>query len=539
LSDRQEGEVIRLHGLRIGLDDRREELKARVAERLGVPEADVVALRIVRRSLDARHKRRIEWVYTVDVSVPNARLVAERAGHLMLPERDPLDGLVPGRELLSGRPVVVGSGPAGLFAAYVLGKYGYRPLVMDRGAELTERVRRVQTFWKGGPHDPETNLLFGEGGAGTFSDGKLLCRSVGPLGPSILRILVEHRAPEPILYDARPHVGTDRLRAVLMTLRKAMVAMGVEFRFGCRMEDLLIRDGVVTGILAGGETIRCGPLILGIGHSARDTYEMLLSRGVRISFKPFQLGVRVEHPQELIDRLQYGPSAGHPRLGPAEYALVREAGPRRRPIHSFCMCPGGILVPAVSESGRVCTNGMSYFKRNSGWANSGLVATISGGEVNGAHPLRGVEFQRVYEAAAFRLGGGTYAAPAQSIPDFIRGVVRGRTFRSTYPLGLVEGDLRDVLPPAVARAMASALKEFGRRMPGFAGDGGTVMGPETRGSCPVRIDRDPETRESVTLRGLYPVGEGAGYAGGILSAAQDGMKSALAILARYGPEWPG
>jgi len=526
---------IRIHSIRLDLDDDRDQLKGLAAERLGVAADSIQELKIARRSLDARHKERLVWVYSVDVAVPETIDTTYLAGVSLVEQSDPFAALAAGREPLPGRPIVVGSGPAGLFAAHTLATFGYRPLLIERGPDLRKRVRDVGSFWKGGPHAPESNVLFGEGGAGTFSDGKLTCRSSSPLLPYIMGVLVESRAPESVLYDAHPHVGTDRLRAVLVNLRKRMTEMGVEFRFDTRMDDLLIEDGVAVGVEAGAEPIPAGPVLLAIGHSARDTYERLSSRGVALEFKPFQFGVRVEHPQGLIDRDQYGAACGHPSLGPAEYSLVRKRGKKRRAVFSFCMCPGGVVLPSVSEPGRLCTNGMSKYRRDSGHANSAFVVTIADNEVPGSEPLRGVQFQRHYEELAFRLGGNDYAAPAQSVPDFVRGLVTGRKFQPTYPRGCVEADLRETMPPAVARAIASAFKEFEQKLPGFASGQGTVLGVEARGSSPVRIIRDETTRESVNVKNLYPIGEGAGYAGGIMSAAIDGMKSAMAIIQRYAP----
>jgi len=527
--------LIRIHNLRLDLDDNRERLKGLAAERLGIVSDSIEELRIARRSLDARHKPRLVWIYSVDVAVPETFEPAHLADVSPVEKGDPLAALSAGQEPLPGRPVVVGSGPAGLFAAHTLAKFGYGPLLIERGPDIQRRVRDVKTFWQGGPHAPESNVLFGEGGAGTFSDGKLTCRSSSALLPYILGVLVENRAPESILYDARPHVGTDRLRAVLVNLRKRMIKMGVEFRFDARMDDLLIEDSVVSGLKVGSETTPAGPVLLGIGHSARDTYEMLSSRGVALEFKPFQFGVRVEHPQELIDRDQYGAACEHPSLGPAEYTLVRKRGKKRRAVFSFCMCPGGVVLPSISEPGRLCTNGMSKYHRGSGYANSALVVTIAANEAPGSDPLRGIQFQRHYEEVAFRLGGSDYAAPAQSVSDFVRGLVTGKEFQTTYPRGCVEADLREIMPPAVGRAIASAFKEFEQKLPGFASDKGTVLGVEARGSSPVRVVRDETTRESVNVRNLYPIGEGAGYAGGIMSAAIDGMKSAMAIIQRHAP----
>lgn len=527
--------LLRIPNLRLDLDDPPERLLGLAAERLGLPSDSIQRLEIARRALDARQKRHLQWNYQVDVAVADPEAVAQKSGLALVEPEDPFLGLEYGRETLPGPPIVVGCGPAGLFAAYVLALHGYAPVLLERGADVRTRVRDVRLFWKGGQLDPESNLLFGEGGAGTFSDGKLTCRSASPFIPYVLRTMVEHRAPASILYDARPHIGTDRLRAVLVTLRRHMADLGVEFRFGSRVDDLLLQDGRVRALRVGGQAVGCGPVLLGIGHSARDTYEMLRGRGVALQFKPFQFGVRVEHPQELIDRSQYGDAAGHPRLGPAEYVLTRETGHRRRSVFSFCMCPGGVVLPSVSEPAALCTNGMSNHKRNSGLANGGIVVTIGEAEVPGSGPLKGIRFQRHYEHIAFRMGGGHYAAPAQAIPDFVRGILRGRKFQTTYPLGYVEADLREALPQAAGRAIASALKEFDQRLPGFAGEAGTVTGPEARGSSPVRILRDPQTLESVSVSNLYPIGEGAGYAGGIVSAAIDGVRTALAVLRRYAP----
>lgn len=531
---------IRVHNIRLDIDEDPSRLSGLAAERIGVAEESVQELRLARKSLDARKRGRIKWVYSVDLLLENPPAESDRFSFIN--DLDPFDEVTPGEEPLPGRPVIIGCGPAGIFAAYTLARFGYSPLVLERGAAVKERVQDVRKFWKGGPHNEESNLLFGEGGAGTFSDGKLTCRTSSPLISYILKVMVEHRGPAEILYESRPHIGTDRLRAVLVTMRKHMEESGAEFKFNTRMDDLIVRDGEIKGIQAsglgvtgqdGGEFLACGPLLLGIGHSARDTYEMLLSRGVEMEFKPFQFGLRVEHPQELIDRGQYGQSYGHPALGASEYILVREKGKKKRAIYSFCMCPGGIMLPSISESGMLCTNGMSNHKRDSGKANSGFVTTIGDFEIKGDDPLKGIRLQQQYESTAFNMGGNDYAAPAQSISDFMRGICSGRSFDSTYPRGLIDADLSKLMPPAVGRAMTSTFKEFDRKLEGFSSDAAVVTGPESRGSSPVRICRNDETRESMTVGGLYPIGEGAGYAGGIISAAMDGMASALTIIRRY------
>jgi uncharacterized FAD-dependent dehydrogenase len=550
--------LIRVHNLRLDLDDDPSLLSGLAAERIGIAEGAVKELHLARKSLDARKRGRIKWVYSVDLLLDNPPAESDRFS--LVNDQDPFDDITPGQETLPGRPVIIGCGPAGIFAAYTLARFGYSPLVLERGAAVKERVQDVRKFWKGGPHNEESNLLFGEGGAGTFSDGKLTCRTSSPLISYILKVMVEHRGPAEILYESRPHIGTDRLRAVLVTMRKQMEESGAEFKFNTRMDDLVIRDGEVKGMQISGpgaprqvsglgaprhvsgldaprqvsrEFLPCGPLLLGIGHSARDTYEMLVSRGVEMEFKPFQFGLRVEHPQELVDRNQYGQSVGHPALGASEYILVRDKGKKKRAIYSFCMCPGGIMLPSISESGMLCTNGMSNHRRDSGRANSGFVTTIGEYEIKGDDPLKGIRMQQHYESIAFDVGGRDYAAPAQSISDFMRGICTGRSFDSTYPRGLIDADLSKLMPSAIGRAMASTFKEFDRKLEGFSSDAAVVTGPESRGSSPVRICRNDESRESQTVAGLYPIGEGAGYAGGIISAALDGMASALAIIQRY------
>jgi hypothetical protein len=392
-------------------------------------------------------------------------------------------------------------------------------------------VRQVNAFDQGGPHDPESNILFGEGGAGTFSDGKLTCRVRTPLVSLVHDLLVAAKAPPDIKVHAKPHVGTDRLRAVLVYLRRELVRLGATFRFGARMDDLLLEDGRVAGVrLADGQTLRAGAVVLATGHSARDTYELLVRRGVLLEFKPFQLGLRIEHPQELIDRAQYGPLCG--RLPVAEYAL----NDRHQGVFSFCMCPGGTLMASISEAGHLCTNGMSRRLRDSGRANSGLVLTVSAKMAGARHPLAGVELQRRLERRGFELGGGSYDLPAQRAQDFLAGrASKGVPLHSTYPRGLRGTDLRHVLPAGTSRLMADSLRRFEQLIPGYAGPEALLVGPEARGSSPVRVPRRDDSRESLSTPGLYPVGEGAGYAGGIMSAAVDGLRSAAALVQAWAP----
>ena len=535
-------EPILVEGLRLNIGEPEENLWATTARRLGIDPSEIVELTITKRTIDARRKTDIHRLYHVVVSLGDANLgnrILRKglAKELVTRVKDPLDleilnGVPHGNKPPAGTPVIVGSGPAGLFAAWLLAREGYQPVVIERGPEVAPRVRSVRTFDHGGAHDPESNILFGEGGAGTFSDGKLTSRKRTPLNGLLHQLLVDAGAPAEILIDSKPHIGTDRLRAVLIRLRRQLVAMGVTFRFQTRMVGVDRKpDGSIRAVLLeGGEEIPTSAVVLAIGHSARDTYEMLYESGIGMAFKPFQLGLRIEHPQALIDHAQFGAFA--PRLPAAEYVL----NDSRNGIFSFCMCPGGTIVASISEEGHLCSNGMSRRSRNSGWANSGLVFTIGSDLVpgGGKHPLAGIELQRQIEKRAFELGGGTYALPAQRARAFVKGRLSGEDMESSYALGLVRADLREVLPAPTAHAIRCALETFDRKIPGYLREG-LLVGPEARGSSPVRIIRDQTNRQSLTTPGFYPAGEGAGYAGGIMSAAIDGLRSAAALIRAHRP----
>ncbi len=535
-------EPLRVNGLRLEVGESDEALAGKVSRHLGIDPSGIEKLEIVRRALDARKKKDIHWVLNVSLVLPEATVRSRvvEAGLAHTPKTrakdaadlEVIDGLTHGTRGLPSPPVIVGSGPGGLFAAWLLAREGYHPIVIERGPSVEGRVRAVREFNRGGKHDPESNILNGEGGAGTFSDGKLTTRTRSPLVRLIHELLVAARAPEEILVSSKPHVGTDRLRAVIIFFRKELERMGVTFRFSTRMNGLdLDSAGAVRGIVLDGGSIHpTSAVLLAIGHSARDTYRTLHDQGVGLELKAFQLGLRIEHPQGFIDWAQYGGLAGH--LPSAEYVV----NDRQSGVFSFCMCPGGTIVASVSEAEHLCSNGMSRRRRDSGWANSGLVFTIPGDVLpgDGKHPLAGVELQRRYEKRAFELGDESYALPAQRASDFLKRQLSRGPFVSSYARGHVASDLREILPAPTAAAIAHALVVFDRKIPGFIGEG-LLVGPESRGSSPVRLPRDPETRLSLTTPGLYPVGEGAGYAGGIMSAALDGLRSAAAVIRRYSP----
>jgi uncharacterized FAD-dependent dehydrogenase len=532
---------LRVSNLRLPVDAPESALRERLARAIGVPAADLRGWRILRKALDLRDKRDLRFVYNAEVLVPeeDEPAILTRAAHASPPVeayRDPPSELPePGSQSLRHRPVVIGSGPGGLVAAYFLAERGYRPIVLERGTPVTERIRDVKAFDDGGPFHPESNYLFGEGGAGTFSDGKLTCRGTGPDVIRVLELFAEHKGQQPgkpsILYYHRPHLGSNRLPAVVKALRRKIEALGGEVRFHTRVEDLLLLDGRVVGLATSSGQIPCDVAVLATGHSARDIYTMLVRRGVPVVPKPFQIGVRVEHPQELVNRVQYGPRRHEDQLGNADYSLVAHGS---ADVFTFCMCAGGHIIPSVSEAGYFCTNGMSLSKRDSPYANSGLVVTLPVSEFGGDDPLAGVRLQAAYERKAYELGRGEYRCPVQRGPDFLNGMESPALPGFSYPRGGVAADLRRVLPPFVADALRTGLPGMDRAWRGRFLREAVLVGPEARGSSPVRIPRDDQTRES-PVAGLYPVGEGAGYAGGIVSAAVDGLKTARAIIGRFAP----
>ncbi|MGZ8259849.1 MAG: NAD(P)/FAD-dependent oxidoreductase [Caldimonas sp.] len=573
--------MIRLTELRLPLEHSAADLRAAIVARLGVDDADLRGFSVFRRGHDARKKARIVAVYTIDCDVADAAAVLERhrADRQVRETPDmryrpvaeaPVDFRTRGRP----RPVVVGFGPCGIFAALILAQGGFAPIVLERGRAVRERTQDTWGLWRRGVLDPESNVQFGEGGAGTFSDGKLWSQISDPrhLTRKVLDELVRAGAPEEILWNAKPHIGTFRLVGVVERMRREIERLGGEIRFGTRVVDLVIEDGAVRGVVvaraaaagvargdrdgtagvvqegddegaAGSvrEEIGVEHVVLAPGHSARDTFAMLHARGVHVEAKPFSIGVRIEHPQSLIDRARYGPAAGHPLLGAADYRLVHHAG-NGRSVYSFCMCPGGTVVAATSETERVVTNGMSQYSRNERNANAGIVVAVAPPDYGvpgapaqeGGDPLAGIAFQRFWESRAFELGGGGYRAPGQRVGDFLRGQSSSAfgSVEPSYRPGVSPVDLaateRAALPAYAIEAIREALPAFEHQLPGFTLADAVLTGVETRTSSPLRLTRG-RGRQSVNVRGLYPAGEGAGYAGGIMSAAVDGIEAAEAV----------
>jgi len=533
--------MLKINNLTLSLGEREALLPLRVAYLLGLPEEAIADIRVIRRSIDARRTRPPRFVYLLAVRLADGvdwRPTPERemAGVSVTEEIQSPD--VGGGEACSQgghavferRPVVAGCGPAGLFAALTLAEKGVPVLLLDRGKVVSERLADVRAFWEQGILNPESHVHFGEGGAGTFSDGKLTSRVKNPCTSHVKQVLVEMGAPSDILVEAHPHIGTDRLREVVVHLRKRLIELGCEVRFGARVTDFLIHRGGLVGIVVNdSEEIRTDHLILATGQSASDTYRKLAERGVALAPKPFAIGLRVEHPQELISRIQYGRWASHPDLPPADYFLTAKVASLNRSCYSFCMCPGGQVIGCSAEAGGVITNGMSRLRRDSFWANSAVVVNVQSEDFGDDGPLAGLAFRRHWEEKAFLAGGSDYNAPAQRLTDFLTGKDLSPIGSCSFLPGVRGADLREVLPPFVVEGLKRGFAEFERKMPGFITQEALLIGVETRTSSPVRITRGEEG-QSVNLSGLYPCGEGAGYAGGIISSALDGIRAAERII---------
>jgi uncharacterized FAD-dependent dehydrogenase len=533
--------MIRLTDLKLPLDHTPEALRKAVLARLGAPPAALGPIRIFRQGHDARRKSAIYLIYTVDAEITDEAQVLARlhADHRVMPTPDMQYRLVARAPAGLARPLVIGAGPCGLFAALTLAQMGFRPIILERGKIVRERTKDTFALWRTSVLDPESNVQFGEGGAGTFSDGKLYSgiKDSAYLGRRVLEEFVRAGAPAEILTAAKPHIGTFRLVSMVEHMRATVEALGGEYRFGTRVTDLLMDEHRrISGVaLADGRHIQASHVVLAPGHSARDLFAMLDERGIHLEQKPFSIGVRIEHPQSLIDRARFGAFAGHKALGAADYKLVHHCT-NGRSVYSFCMCPGGTVVAATSEPGRVVTNGMSQYSRNERNANAGIVVGITPADYPGGK-LAGVAFQRHWEEQAFLAGGSSYAAPGQRVADFLAGrpsTSLGDVIPSYKP-GVTPTDLARCLPDFATAAIREALPVFGRRIHGFDLPDAVMTGVETRTSSPIRITRGADL-QSLNTPGLYPAGEGAGYAGGILSAGVDGIRVAEAVALDMVPQ---
>ncbi len=515
-----------LSNLPLNLGEEALDLALPLARVLGGNPVDYQAVSLERCSLDARHKGAIRFLTALSFDSERALVLGPLPGGLKLDTAPELAPYAVAKLPRKPRVVVVGSGPAGTFCALRLLDYGLEPIVLERGPAMGERVRAITGLWKDGVLDPEANAQFGEGGAGTFSDGKLTTRIGHPATRYVLEAFVRFGANPRILYLAKPHVGTDVIRRCAVLIRKDAQVRGAQYRFRSQLADLRFDEAgrLRAAVLSSGEELPCEALVLAPGHSARDTFEMLHRHGVAMRQKPFAMGVRVEHPQELIDRSQYGPSAGHPSLPAADYKLVCNFG-LNRAAYSFCMCPGGEVIQCASEPGGVVVNGMSLEKRNSGFANSGLVAKVNTADFGSEHLLGGMYFQRKWEQAAFRAAGETYGAPAMAVQDFLKGRATGQLPRSSFRPFAVAADLSTCLPDFVREQLAGALPDFDKKIHGFTSREAILLAIESRTSSPIQLLRG-EDGQSLSHPGLYPCGEGAGFAGGITSAAVDGIRVA-------------
>jgi uncharacterized FAD-dependent dehydrogenase len=526
--------IVDLGGIKLELGESEELLATKVAAILDISIDDIAAIEIIRKAIDARRRKPPHFVYALKISVSeNTKLSAEfNEGLALSGQKD--ESEIP--TLLSVSPaklpiVVIGSGPAGLFAAYVLARRNIPVILLERGTPVEERIKDVKIFWEQGYLNPQSNVLFGEGGAGTFSDGKLTSRTKNPYSSWVKKILVEMGAPSAILTEAKPHIGTDRLREVIVNLRKKLNAMGCVIRFSAHVTDFLISHGAISALIVNEkEEIKTNHIVLAVGQSADDTYAKLFSRGVQMEAKPFAMGLRVEHPQELINSIQYGKWRNHPQLPPAEYFVTASIPDLNRSVYTFCMCPGGSVIGCGASAGFVITNGMSNAKRSGEFANSAIVVNVRIDDfASYGRPLGGLTFRQIWESKAFLSGGSNYRAPAQKIIDFLQGKPAGIVGRTSFLPGIKPAALDDVLPEFVTNSLRRGIKEINNKMPGFITQDAHLIGVETRTSSPVRICRRSDG-QSESIGGIYPCGEGAGYAGGIISSALDGIKAAQNLI---------
>lgn len=529
--------MIRISNIRLGINEGTDKLLYEASKILNIKPKNITDMNIFKESIDARRKGKIDFIYTVDVSVDNEVKILKRTKNKNITTTPDMEYKYPepGKIPLDKRPIVIGMGPAGLFCGLILAQMGYKPLILERGEDVDNRSKTVAKFWKTGHLNVESNVQFGEGGAGTFSDGKLTTRIKDPRCRKILEELVRAGSPQEIMYSFKPHVGTDILKNVVKNLREEIKRLGGQVIFNSKVTDFKIMDGKIVGLeINSDQIINAEAVVLAVGHSARDTFEMIYSRGVGIIQKPFAIGVRIEHPQSIINKAQYKEYANHERLGAADYRLTYHAS-NGRSVYTFCMCPGGSVVAAASEEGRLVTNGMSEHARDKTNANSALLVSVVQEDFEGDHPLAGMYFQRKWEKKAYVLGGGGYVAPSQLVGDFLKNTTSQKlgSVTPSYEPGVKLTNMNDCLPGYVTDAMKEAIINMNKKLKGFGMESAVITGVETRSSSPVRIVRDSETLESININGLYPAGEGAGYAGGIVSAAVDGIKIAEKIISKY------
>jgi uncharacterized FAD-dependent dehydrogenase len=512
-------------------------IRSFILSKLKMSEQELVNFEIFKKSIDARKKDRTFYIYTVDIEVKNDEQILIRnicRGVIPKPKTTTLK-LKFGNKKMQERPVIIGMGPAGLFAGLTLAKNGYKPIILERGEDVETRTNKINKFWNEGILDTESNVQFGEGGAGTFSDGKLTTLINDGKCRSVLEEFIKSGAPEEILYNNKPHIGTDLLKAIVKNIREEIISHGGEVKFNAKVTDFVIKDGNIIGLkINDNETLNCNVVLLAIGHSARDTFEVMHDRGIIMSQKSFSMGVRIEHHQDFIDKSQYGDAAGSPGLGAADYKLSYHAS-NGRSAYTFCMCPGGYVVGAASEENCLVTNGMSRYKRDGENANSALLVGITPADFPSEHPLAGIEFQREWERLAYQLGGANYQAPVQLTSDFLmdRPSTEWGSVKPTYTPGVTFAQIKDCLPTYVVETLKEAIVHFDTKLKGFAMPDSILTGVESRSSSPVRINRDDNFLSNVN--GLYPVGEGAGYAGGIMSSAVDGIKVVEKIMEKFAP----
>ena len=518
--------ILRVNGIKIDIKNNQNQILKKTAKSLGIKDSCIKKIKIVRRSVDAR-KKDIMFVYCVDAEVENGLKYKRSNSVTEVNERVYIP--VKSEKPFDKRPVVVGFGPAGMFCALTLAEAGAKPIVLERGEDVDARTKSVEHFWNTGELNAESNVQFGEGGAGTFSDGKLTTRIKNERCGYVLEKLIESGAPEDIAYVHNPHIGTDVLKGVVKNIREKIIALGGEVHFSSKVTDIETENGALKSVTVNNnEKIECSYAVFALGHSARDTFYMLYDRGMAMEQKPFAVGARIEHKQTVINKAQYGDEEAAETLGPAEYKLTYTTE-KGRGVYTFCMCPGGHVVAAASEDGLLAVNGMSYHARNGENANSAVLVQVSPDDFGSDHPLAGVEFQRNIERKAFEAGGGRYTAPCQTVGSLL-GNGYADAVLATYRPAVKETDLKEVLPEFVVESIKEALPVFGRRIEGFDAPEALLTAPESRSSSPVRLLRETESGESVNIKGIFPSGEGAGYAGGIMSAAVDGISVAEKII---------